>query len=81
MLAAAILGDADKVQLVVIPATERFTKLANEEVDVLVRTTTHTMERDVSEIGTGESFDFSIPYLYDGTKLAGELDRVFLAAS
>jgi general L-amino acid transport system substrate-binding protein len=47
-VAAAVLGNADKVEFVPLTAKERFTALASGEVDVLSRNTTHTLTRDSS---------------------------------
>ena len=47
-IAAAVLGDASKVQFVPLTAKERFTALASGEVDVLSRNTTHTLTRDAT---------------------------------
>ncbi len=45
-LAAAVLGDASKVDYVPLNAQERFDKLKDKSVDVLARNTTWTMERE-----------------------------------
>ncbi|KAA5604997.1 amino acid ABC transporter substrate-binding protein [Roseospira marina] len=47
-VAAAVLGDADKVKFVPLTAKERFTALQSGEIDVLSRVTTWTLTRDVS---------------------------------
>lgn len=47
-VAAAVLGDADKVKFVPLTAKERFTALSSGEVDILSRNTTHTLTRDAS---------------------------------
>ena len=47
-IAAAVLGDRDKVKFVPLTAKERFTALSSGEVDVLSRNTTHTLTRDSS---------------------------------
>jgi hypothetical protein len=47
-LAAATLGDADKVKYVPLNAQQRFTALQSGEVDVLSRNTTFTLTRDAS---------------------------------
>ena len=44
--AAAVFGDASKVQFVPLTAKERFSALSNGEVDILSRNTTHTLHRD-----------------------------------
>ncbi|QEW08063.1 amino acid ABC transporter substrate-binding protein [Nitrincola iocasae] len=47
-VAAAVLGDAEKVNFVSLTATERFTALQSGEIDVLSRNTTWTLTRDAS---------------------------------
>ena len=47
-IAAAVLGNRDKVKFVPLTAKERFTALSSGEVDVLSRNTTHTLTRDAS---------------------------------
>jgi general L-amino acid transport system substrate-binding protein len=46
--AAAVLGDASKVEFTPLTAKERFTALSSGEVDVLSRNTTHTLHRDAA---------------------------------
>ena len=65
-LAAAIFGDASKVEFRGTTAAERFTVLANGEVDVLFRATTWTQERD-SRLGG----DFGPTTFFDGQQLMG----------
>ena len=47
-VAAAILGDANKVKWVPLNAQQRFTALQSGEIDVLSRNTTWTLTRDAS---------------------------------
>ena len=47
-LAAATLGDAEKVKYVPLNAQQRFTALQSGDVDVLARNTTFTLTRDAS---------------------------------
>ena len=47
-IAAAVLGDADKVKWVPLNAQQRFTALQSGEIDILSRNTTWTLTRDVS---------------------------------
>jgi len=47
-VAAAVLGDAEKVNFVSLTATERFTALQSGEIDILSRNTTWTLTRDAS---------------------------------
>ena len=48
-VAAAVLGDADKVKYVPLSSPQRFTALQSGEIDVLARNTTWTMTRDASQ--------------------------------
>lgn len=66
-LAATVLGDANAVEFVGTTAAERFTALANGEVDVLFRNTTWTQSRD-TEIGG----DFGPTTFYDGQQVMGK---------
>ena len=47
-IAAAILGDAEKVKWVPLTAQQRFTALQSGEIDILSRNTTWTLTRDAS---------------------------------
>ena len=47
-VAAAVLGDGEKVKYVPLNAQQRFTALQSGEVDVLARNTTFTLTRDAS---------------------------------
>jgi len=49
-VAAAVLGDANKVKFTPLSAKERFTALTSGEIDVLARNTTWTLSRD-ADIG------------------------------
>ena len=60
-VAAAVLGDAEAVEIVPVTSAERFTALASGQFDVLNRNSTWTATRDGSE---GASFPFI--YYYDG---------------
>ena len=60
-IAAAVLGDSDKIDVQSVTNAVRFTALANGESDVLVRTTTWTLLRD-SQLG----LDFQAINFYDG---------------
>ncbi|MBP7964767.1 MAG: amino acid ABC transporter substrate-binding protein [Caldilineaceae bacterium] len=50
-VAAAILGDASKVQFRPLSSGERFTAVQTGEVDVLFRNSTWTLTRDSAEVG------------------------------
>ena len=60
-VAAAVLGDATKVNFIPSTAKERFTKLQSGEGDMLARNSTWTLSRD-SEL----ALDFVGVYYYDG---------------
>jgi general L-amino acid transport system substrate-binding protein len=61
VIAAAVLGDATKVEFVDLETEARFTALQSGEIDVLVRNTTWTASRDGIEGAT-----FLQPTFYDG---------------
>ncbi|MBM3376616.1 MAG: amino acid ABC transporter substrate-binding protein [Betaproteobacteria bacterium] len=60
-VAAAALGDANKVRYVPLSAAQRFTALQSGEIDLLSRNTTWTMSRD-TQLGT----TFGVTTFYDG---------------
>ncbi len=61
-VAAAVLGDATKVEYRPLNASERFTAVQTGEVDVLFRNSTWTLTRDSSEVG----MEFMPVNFYDG---------------
>ncbi|MDY7015082.1 MAG: amino acid ABC transporter substrate-binding protein [Cyanobacteriota bacterium] len=60
-VAAAVLGDPEKVEYRNLDSTERFTALAGGEVDMLSRNTTWTLSRD-----TSVGLEFAPTTFYDG---------------
>ena len=60
-VAAAVLGDANKVRYIPLTAKERFTALQSGEIDLLSRNTTWTLTRD-SSLG----INFAGVIYYDG---------------
>jgi len=70
-VAAASLGSNFSYELVPTTGLTRFTDLASGEFDVLIASTTHTLERDVHESSSGMGFSFSSPYLYGGMTYNG----------
>lgn len=50
-VAAAVFGDDTRAEPVLLPASERFEFLANRSVDLLLGLITHTMGRDIFEVG------------------------------
>ena len=75
-MAAAILGDANKVNFVSLTAAERFTAVQTGDVDLLMRNTTWTQSRD-SEVG----MDFGPTTYYDGQQLMGRASAGFSGSS
>ena len=76
VVAAAILGDANKVNFVSLTAAERFTAVQTGDVDLLMRNTTWTQSRD-SEVG----MDFGPTTYYDGQQLMGRESDGFSGSS
>lgn len=60
-VAAAVLGDANKVKYTPLSAQQRFTAIQSGEVDLLSRNTTWTLQRD-TQLG----LNFAPPNFYDG---------------
>lgn len=60
-IAAAVLGDATKIEVKATTGTDRFPVLQSGEIDVLIRNTTWTSARD-----TSLGFDFAPVTFYDG---------------
>ena len=60
-IAAAVLGDPNKVEFRPLKAPDRFPALQTGEIDVLIRNTTWTLTRD-TDLGA----DFCPPTFYDG---------------
>jgi general L-amino acid transport system substrate-binding protein len=60
-VAAAVLGDPNKVRFVPLTAVQRFTALQSGEIDVLIRQTTLSMTRD-----TTLGLRLTVANLYDG---------------
>ena len=72
VIAAAVLGDATKVEFVPVATEARFTALQAGEFDVLVRNTSWTAARD----GT-EGLTFLHPTYYDGQRMMVAADSGF----
>jgi general L-amino acid transport system substrate-binding protein len=64
VIAAAVLGDATKVEFVPVDTEQRFTALQSGEFDVLVRNATWTAARDGAE-----GLTFLHPTYYDGQSM------------
>ena len=75
-LAAAVLGDADKVSYVNLTGKNRFPALASGEIDVLSRNTTWTLSRDVN-LG----FTFLGVNYYDGQGFIGRKSLGVMSAT
>ena len=74
VIAAAVLGDAEAVEMIDLETADRFTALQSGEVDVLVRNTTWTATRD-----GGEGATFLQPTFYDGQGMMVASDSGFAA--
>lgn len=78
-VAAAILGDSEKVKYVPLSSPQRFTALQSGEIDMLARNTTWTMTRDASQgsvfvaVSYYDGQGFMVPKSL-GIKSAKELD-------
>ncbi len=71
-LAAAVFGDATKVEFRPLTTQERFTALQTSEIDVLMRNTTWTLVRD-TELG----LNFTVTTFYDGQGVMVPADSGF----
>ncbi|HEY5727938.1 MAG TPA: amino acid ABC transporter substrate-binding protein [Acidimicrobiia bacterium] len=71
-IAAAVLGDATKVEHIDLETADRFTALQSGQIDVLVRNTTWTAQRD----GT-EGADFLATTYFDGQGMMVAADSGF----
>ena len=69
-VAAAVLGDASKLDLRPLTTTDRFTALASGEVDLLSRNTTVTLGRDAPG---GNGLSFAPVVFHDGTGILAPL--------
>jgi general L-amino acid transport system substrate-binding protein len=72
VVAAAIFGDATKVEFKAVAAADRFTVIGSGEIDLLSRNTTYTFDRD-----TKQGADFGPVTFYDGqTVMARAADKL-----
>ena len=72
-MAAAILGDAEKIELPSISFRDQWSSLDRGEVDISTSLTTYNMERDVRETNSGgKRFTYSIPIVYAGSTFVGD---------
>jgi general L-amino acid transport system substrate-binding protein len=76
VIAAAVLGDATKVNHVDLETADRFTALQSGQIDVLVRNTTFTATRDGNEGAT-----FLQPNFYDGQGMMVATDSGYTSVS
>ena len=76
VVAAAILGDANKVNFVSLTAAERFTAVQTGDVDLLMRNTTWTQSRD-----TDVGMDFGPTTYFDGQQLMARVGDGFSSGS
>ena len=73
-VAAAVLGDATKVEYRNLDSTERFTALRGGEVDMLSRNTTWTLSRDATG---GNAMEFAPSTFYDAQGMMVRADSGF----
>ncbi len=76
VIAAAVLGDAEKVEHVDLETADRFTALQSGQIDVLVRNTTWTASRD-----GGEGATFLTVTYYDGQAMMVAADSPYQSVS
>jgi general L-amino acid transport system substrate-binding protein len=60
-VAAAVFGDATKVEFIPLTSQQRFTALQSGEIDILCRNATHSLTRD-----TALGLNFTRPNFFDG---------------
>ena len=75
-IAAAVLSDAGKVRFVPASAANRFELLSSGQIDVLIRTTTVTAERDAAR-----AVDFAQTTFYTGQGFAVRADSPYNSTS
>src|SRR5674476_1268295 len=73
-VAAAVLGDVNKVKFVPLSAKDRFTALQSGEVDLLARNTTWTSSRD-----TSLGLNFAGVNYYDGQGFMVRLSLIHIS--
>ena len=61
----------DTIEYKVVNTETRFIELANGEIDVLLGTSTPSIQNDVKEATSGIGFTFSQPYFYAGLTMGG----------
>jgi general L-amino acid transport system substrate-binding protein len=71
-IAAAVFGDATKVEYRPVTAAERLPALQTGEIDVLIRNTTWTLTRD-----TANELDWGVVTFYDGQGMMVRADSGF----
>jgi general L-amino acid transport system substrate-binding protein len=76
VIAAAVLGDANAVEMIDLETADRFTALQSGAIDVLVRNTTWTATRDGSE-----GANFLQPTFYDGQGMMVTADSGYMRIS
>ena len=74
-VAAAIFGDATKVEFIALENADRFSALRSNKIDVLSRNTTWTMQRDIEE-----QVDFAGVLFFDGQGFLTTDDRGLVSA-
>ena len=70
-IAAAVLDDPLKYEMLKTPFQEMFIAIANGDVDISTSQTTLTVDRDIHESSSHQGMAFSTPYFYYGTVFYG----------
>ena len=70
-VAAAVFGNPEQYELVIVNAWNRFHKLAAEDVDLISQSVTINMHRDIGERLTRQGFTFSYPFYFSGLQFGG----------
>ena len=78
-VSAVLFNGASNVMFRPITKTSQWFELAEGRVDILASRTTHTLEREMKEPYTGDGFDFTSAYYYDGLGFSGPLQYGFFA--
>ena len=67
-VAATVFGEEGRVEFVGISLFDRFLSLAEKRVDIVARTSTHTMERNLHEVRCIRSFRFHFSWFGQATQ-------------
>lgn len=71
-VASVVLGDPESFAPIPVTAEDRFIKLRDKKIDVLIWGDSYTLEREISEITSGTGFSFAPPYFHAGLVYVGK---------